>query len=62
MHTQHHLQTFLVREKFFFIYIDKYDIQLQNRETKVKHSHQQGNLGSKERLCPAQKQQNKNQC
>jgi hypothetical protein len=28
------------------------------KETKVKHSHQQGNLGSKERLYPAQKQQN----
>lgn len=24
----------------------------------MKHSHQQGNLDSKERLCPAQKQQN----
>lgn len=34
-------------------------ISTQQREkTKIKHSHQQENLGSMERHCPAQKQQN----
>jgi len=44
-----------VMHKFLFMFINIYSKQ---RETKVKHSHQQENLGSKERLCPAQKQQN----
>jgi hypothetical protein len=48
---------FLVRQKYFNC-INTYDIYSTKRETKIKHSHQQENLGSKERQCPAQKQQN----